>query len=274
MRCAMRKTIKSEKLNNCMTASRDGTSRICLRSCATTISSKAAFPPRTRLSQIRSLLFPARLHGQRRFLRVRGIERRDTHRVTGMLVILDDGYSATCGERSRVGSFQEVGNVHRYRAGRTIDSARHAVPTFIVRHVGFLCEVADAQHIERAHVDANGASFVRDAFVVVDDNWNCRGSLRQWHACCLRRVRGDSRYQKIRDRRPGRELMEQAPGVDATRVAIRKGDVNRIKADRRYGYDLKIGVGFKMWVIHASAACVCRRAIAPKLTRVEKIVLS
>ena len=27
MRCAMRKTIKSEKLNNCMTASRDGTSR-------------------------------------------------------------------------------------------------------------------------------------------------------------------------------------------------------------------------------------------------------
>ena len=34
MRCAMRKTIKSEKLNNCMTASRDGTSRSGLNASA------------------------------------------------------------------------------------------------------------------------------------------------------------------------------------------------------------------------------------------------
>lgn len=156
MRCAMRKTIKSEKLNNCMTASRDGTSRSGLNASA-----------------------PARFE----------LEGLVMQANAGVGVCLRQSGAVCC-------LLQEVRNVHCHGAGRTIDGARHAVPTFIVRHVSFLCEVAYAQHIERTHVDANSASFVRDAFVVVDDNWNCRGSLRQWHACFLPRVRGDQGIRK------------------------------------------------------------------------------
>jgi hypothetical protein len=78
--------------------------------------------------------------------------------------------------------FQKVGNVHGHGAGRTINGARHAVPTLVIGHVRFLGEVADPQNIEWTDIDAYRASLVGNTLVVINDDGDRCEALRQWHA--------------------------------------------------------------------------------------------
>jgi hypothetical protein len=67
-------------------------------------------------------------------------------------------------------SAQEIRNIDRDGARGAIRFAWHTIPAFIVVHVGFSCHFADAKDIERAYIDAHGASLLRDTFRFIDDN--------------------------------------------------------------------------------------------------------
>jgi len=42
-------------------------------------------------------------------------------------------------------------------------------------------EVADAQYVEWTDINTDSAAFIGDAFLVIDDDWDTRKTLRQWH---------------------------------------------------------------------------------------------
>ena len=75
-------------------------------------------------------------------------------------------------EQFRHGSPQEIRNIHLHGPGRAIRLAGHAIPAFVVGHVGLAGHVADPQHVKRTDIDADGAAFVGDALGLVDDNRN------------------------------------------------------------------------------------------------------
>ena len=69
---------------------------------------------------------------------------------------------------------QQIRNGDFDGTGGAIRLAGHAVPAFVVLHVRFACLLTDAEHVEGADIDADGASFFGDALVVIDGDGNGR----------------------------------------------------------------------------------------------------
>ena len=64
---------------------------------------------------------------------------------------------------------------------RAVGLARHAIPAFIISHIGLVGHFANAQDVERAHIDTDAAAFFGNAFVVVDDDRDGAWLCCEWH---------------------------------------------------------------------------------------------
>ena len=107
---------------------------------------------------------------RRRISRVAKLDDRDAplRRIGGLEPLADIAEVIIGFEHIRHGPPQQVGNVDLDRAGRAVGLARHAIPAFVVGHVGLVGHLADPQHVERTDIDADGAALVGDAFRLVD----------------------------------------------------------------------------------------------------------
>ena len=76
---------------------------------------------------------------------------------------------------------QKIGDADGHGARGAIGLAGHAVPAFVIFHVGLARFLADPQHIQRADIDTNGAALFRDAFRFIDRHGNGGRCIGYWH---------------------------------------------------------------------------------------------
>src|SRR5690606_32292964 len=91
--------------------------------------------------------------------------------------------------KSRMGSplhsAQQIRNVDLHGTGRAVGLARHAVPAFVVFHVGLSGALVDPENVQRADVDTHAAAFVGNAFFLVDDDGDAGGGRGDRHGGLL-----------------------------------------------------------------------------------------